>query len=83
MKYKNETLSYDTNQQVQSDCNMITFINKGTCPVRVDSYTLLQDEKVEYSGFPGETDTTKYNIVFANTGVLTQKLYAIRKVYVS
>jgi len=65
---------------VNSNCAEISFINTGTAPVTINSgLTLTQTQSIAISGNDCEIDTTKYNIVFGQTGipscVVIQKYY--------
>lgn len=79
MNYKTEFTQYTTNNQIQSNCNSITFINTGTINVQVNQFELSPSAQLTIGGNVGEIDRTIYNINFvgATNGVLS----IIKKIY--
>lgn len=81
-KYYVETKVFYTTANIGSDCNDITFINKGTTNLVVGEVPLFPNQSLQISGNRGEIDTTQYQLTFAtpiNTGNL---LIVIRKLYI-
>jgi hypothetical protein len=65
---------------VNSNCAEITFINNGTADVTINSgLTLSETQSIAIGGNDCEIDTTKYNIVFASTGI--PKCIVVQKYY--
>ena len=80
-KYINDNREFTaSNQVIESNCNEITFINKGTETAYINDFPIAQDESLELDGKAGEMDITKYVLRFS-TGGGTQSLWVFRKTY--
>jgi hypothetical protein len=70
----------ETTNYVQSDCNAITFINKGDGVVMVNNaMPLATDQSISISQDQWEKDVTRYTINFIGSTV--QQCVVIRKFY--
>jgi archaellum component FlaF (FlaF/FlaG flagellin family) len=80
-KYKIDTLNYNYNYQVRSDCNDITFYNSGGVNLTLNSSLVLTPgASISFSGNEQEIDTTIYTWVFpAGAGVKSITIF--RKIY--
>lgn len=69
-----------TNVDVWAEGNSIAFKNKGTGIAFVNNYPLDPTEFISFGGNEGETDVTKWKIVFA-PGAATNEVWVFRKKY--
>lgn len=76
--YKVEIQQYNTNQSVESNCNVITIVNNGSTAVTVNNFPLAANGgTLQVAGNANEKDTTVYKIVMtANTG----NVWVIKKI---
>ena len=81
-KYYVETKVYYTTANIGSDCNDITFINKGTTNLVIAEVPLFPNQSLRISGNRGEIDTTKYQLTFATPIDTGNLLIVIRKLYI-
>jgi hypothetical protein len=79
-KYRTEFLQYTADDNIQSNCNSIAFINSGTVPVTIDKFVLAAGAALAIDGNENEQNVTTYRATFggATNGVLT----VIRKYFV-
>jgi hypothetical protein len=79
-KYRTEFLQYTADDNIQSNCNSIAFINSGTVPVTIDKFVLAAGAALAIDGNESEQNITTYRATFAGAtnGVLT----VIRKYFV-
>ena len=81
-EYRNDILTYTSNNSVRSDCADITFYNSGLDTVIINSAVVIfANGSFTLNANAGEIDRTIYNFRFegANTN---QQLTVIRKTYV-
>lgn len=65
-----------------ADCNTLTFLNQGTQNVVINGQlTLTPGMGYTFEGYPGEMNTTAYDIVFANDGMPGAFMLMIMKIY--
>ncbi len=79
-KYHIEIQTYNEASVVESNCNDITFENKGSNPAMVNGYTLYYGDRYKPTDpQPNEMDVTDYNVSFTGAGssalVVTRKIY--------
>ena len=80
-KFYIETKVFYTSQNIESDCNDITFINQGTTNFTIMDVLLLPNQSLRITGNNGEIDTTTYILTF-NTLISTGNLCTvIRKLF--
>jgi archaellum component FlaF (FlaF/FlaG flagellin family) len=80
-KYKIDTLNYNYNYQVKSDCNDITFYNSGGVNLTINSSLVLTPgASISFSGNEQEIDTTIYSWNFP-AGVGVKSITIFRKIY--
>jgi hypothetical protein len=65
---------------VESNCNAITFVNKGDTDIKVSGFALANGEALELEGWPGEMDHTSYQVIIDPASV-TPLVHIIRKIY--
>lgn len=81
-RFNVETLNYTQNNFIDSNCADITFINKGTNKVTINSGLILfAGQSLNLRANPGEIDRTKYNFNFDN-GAGTNSIVILRKKYI-
>ncbi len=79
--YKVQTQPYNQNGYVESDCNAIQFLNRGSASVTINkAIVLAQGEEISFSGLEDEKDITNYQIKFDSSG--DKNLIVNRKKYV-
>jgi hypothetical protein len=81
-KFYIETKDYYTTANIGSDCNDITFINKGTTNLVVANVPLFPNQSLRIQGNRGEIDTTQYQANFATSIDTGNLLIVIRKLYI-
>ena len=83
MNYNNLFEQVTDSRTVESNCNAILFFNYGSADVWINNFILAQGESLSLAGLAGETDISRYVIVFnpANEGE-TNLLFIVRKQYV-
>jgi hypothetical protein len=72
-KFYVETKVFYTSQNIESNCNDITFINQGTTNFSIMDVLILPNQSLRITGNAGEIDTTQYQLTFdtlINTGNL-------------
>ena len=80
-KFYIETKVFYTSQNIESDCNDITFINQGTTNFTIMDVLLLPNQSLRITGNNGEIDTTTYILTF-DTLISTGNLCTvIRKLF--
>ena len=80
-KYYIETKVFYTSQNIESNCNDITFINQGTTNFTIMDVLILPNQSLRITGNAGEIDTTQYTLTF-DTLVSTGNLCTvIRKLF--
>jgi hypothetical protein len=80
-KFYIETKVFYTSQNIESDCNDITFINQGTTNFTIMDVLLLPNQSLRITGNAGEIDTTTYILTF-DTLISTGNLCTvIRKLF--
>jgi len=80
-KFYVETKVFYTTQNIESDCNDITFINQGTTNFSIMDVLILPNQSLRITGNAGEIDTTQYTLTF-DTLVSTGNLCTvIRKLF--
>lgn len=80
LKYRNEVQPVYESGPIESNCNMIAFVNVGTADVEVNGEILSSGDRTSWDGNKGELDTTVYTARFADIG--TKQLNVYRKIYV-
>lgn len=77
-KYKTEFQQYNTSQEVQSNCNVITFVNNAGSAITVNNYPLAASGgTLQIAGNAGEIDTTTYKV---NCGTTAGNWWVIKKI---
>jgi hypothetical protein len=80
-KFYVETKVFYTSQNIESECNDITFINQGTTNFSIMDVLLLPNQSLRITGNAGEIDTTQYQLTF-DTLISTGNLCTvIRKLF--
>ena len=80
-KFYIETKVFYTSQNIESDCNDITFINQGTTNFTIMDVLILPNQSLRITGNNGEIDTTLYTLTF-DTLISTGNLCTvIRKLF--
>jgi hypothetical protein len=80
-KFYVETKVFYTSQNIESNCNDITFINQGTTNLTIMDVLILPNQSLRITGNSGEIDTTVYTLTF-DTLVSTGNLCTvIRKLF--
>lgn len=77
--YRNDILPIRLSGPVESNCNQITFVNRGAANARINGYPLNAGEQISFEGLACEMDVSIYQIAFTSTG--EQLIFAIRKLY--
>jgi hypothetical protein len=77
-KYKIEVMSYNSNYNIVSNCNAITFYNNGTVDCKISTIPLPAGQSLSIEGNNDEIDTTTYLLDFGTS--LTGNVFVIRKV---
>jgi hypothetical protein len=81
-EYRNDILTYTSNNSVRSDCADITFYNSGLDTVIINSAVVIfANGSFTLNANAGEIDRTIYNFRFENANT-NQQLTVIRKTYV-
>jgi hypothetical protein len=80
-KFYIETKVFYTSQNIESDCNDITFINQGTTNFTIMDVLILPNQSLRITGNNSEIDTTLYTLTF-DTLISTGNLCTvIRKLF--
>ena len=80
-KFYVETKVFYTSQNIESNCNDITFINQGTTNFTIMDVLILPNQSLRITGNTGEIDTTTYTLTF-DTSISTGNLCTvIRKLF--
>jgi len=80
-KFYVETKVFYTSQNIESNCNDITFINQGTTNFTIMDVLILPNQSLRITGNTGEIDTTTYTLTF-DTSINTGNLCTvIRKLF--
>jgi len=80
-KFYVETKVFYSSQNIESNCNDITFINQGTTNFTIMDVLILPNQSLRITGNAGEIDTTTYLLTF-DTLVSTGNLCTvIRKLF--
>jgi hypothetical protein len=80
-KFYVETKVFYTSQNIESNCNDITFINQGTTNFTIMDVLILPNQSLRITGNTGEIDTTTYTLTFV-TSISTGNLCTvIRKLF--
>lgn len=82
IKYRTTTQPITSPDTITSECNAITFINRGTDTAYINGVTLPENESLSINGLPGEIDMTDYKISW-DAAATSKKVFVIRKVYVN
>ena len=80
-KFYIETKVFYTSQNIESDCNDITFINSGTTNFTIMDVELLPNQSLRISGNNGEIDTTIYILTFTTLVSTGNLCTVIRKLF--
>jgi hypothetical protein len=67
------------NAKILSDCNSISFVNKGTVNVTINGFPLNATDILQIDGSFGEKNTTIYQLAW--TGTVKPIVWVIRKNY--
>lgn len=78
-RYRNDILPIRESKMVESNCNQITFVNRGAANAQLNGYPLNAGEQVSFEGLECEQDTTIYQVTFTSSG--EKLVFAIRKLY--
>lgn len=65
-RYITETKIYSANNQTESNCNSIIFINSGSVNVTVDNVLLAPNQTLAIDGNKDEINVKVYNFNFAS-----------------
>lgn len=79
--YKIHSYTVSNNQQIDSNCNAIEFVNDGDQDALVNGRALAVGASFSYYGLKGEKDITTYTIVFTGTPGADPKVVVNRKIY--
>jgi hypothetical protein len=80
-KFYVETKVFYSSQNIESNCNDITFINQGTTNFTIMDVLILPNQSLRITGNTGEIDTTTYTLTF-DTSISTGNLCTvIRKLF--
>ena len=80
-KFYVETKVFYISQNIESNCNDITFINQGTTNFTIMDVLILPNQSLRITGNTGEIDTTTYTLTF-DTSISTGNLCTvIRKLF--
>lgn len=80
-KFYIETKVFYTSQNIESNCNDITFINQGTTNFTIMDVELLPNQSLRISGNNGEIDTTIYILTFSTLVSTGNLCTVIRKLF--
>jgi len=80
-KFYIETKVFYTSQNIESNCNDITFINSGTTNFTIMDVELLPNQSLRISGNNGEIDTTIYILTFSTLVSTGNLCTVIRKLF--
>jgi hypothetical protein len=80
-KFYIETKVFYTSQNIESNCNDITFINSGTTNFTIMDVELLPNQSLRISGNNGEIDTTIYILTFTTLVSTGNFCTVIRKLF--
>lgn len=78
-KYRNDILPVRESKIVESNCNQITFVNRGANNALINGYPINAGEQISFEGQECEEDVTVYQVTFNGTG--DKLIFAIRKLY--
>jgi hypothetical protein len=71
---------YNIPNEVKSDCNSITIVNIGTATAIINGLEILPNAQYISLGNEGEINKTRYRLSFSGVG--TEKVLVIRKVFI-
>jgi len=77
--YRNDIQPYRDAAMVESNCNSITFVNRGAAQAIINGYPINAGEQIIFSGEKDEMDITRYQISFTTAG--NKLIYVFRKLY--
>lgn len=77
--YRNTIDLIQASKSVESNCNAITFLNKGTASAKINGMPLLPGEMISFAGLQDEIDITKYNVSYDSAG--SKAIFVLRKIY--
>lgn len=81
MKYQIHSYTVSENQQIDSNCNAIEFVNDGDQDALVNGRALAVGASFSYYGLKEETDVTTYTVTFTGTPGSDPKVVINRKIY--
>lgn len=74
-------VNYTSPGTIESACNAIIFINKGTSITVINGIQIFPSESLAIDGNFGEVDVTNYNLNFVTAAGEYNSLVVVRKVY--
>lgn len=71
---------YNFPQELRADCNSLTLVNTGTAIAILNGLQILPGDQYVILGNENEVNISRYRLSF--TGVGTEEILCIRKIYV-
>lgn len=79
-KFIEEYQTYNTPNEIRSECNAITFINTGSTNLQINGVNLTPGQQLISEGNEGEFNATRYRLSFSGVG--NEICTVIRKIYI-